>query len=137
MIAFMCSFSDVYFFTDCTPDLYVQLPYQVYYVNPGDQRCVVCNSTVFNEQRGAEAFVSFVHRESSELACPGVPGCVVTPGEDTLCFNEGIPESSFGDYLCRHSIIINSPCEVPFTIAKAGQSLSQYLLCLYLLSSAG
>ena len=112
------------FFTDCTPDLYVQLPYQVYYANPGDQLCVVCNSTAISIQTGLEALVSFVIAGFNQPFCNKVPGCVIDSVQDQLCFNEGIPEGSFGSYICQHAIDLNSYCEVPFNITKASKHLS-------------
>ena len=109
------------FFTDCTPDLYVQLPYQVYYTNTGDQLCIVCNSTAISIQTKQEAFVSFVIAGSNQPFCGTVPGCDIDTRQDQLCFNEGVPKTSFGSYVCRHAIDINYMCEVPFNITKASK----------------
>ena len=130
MIVFY-TFFFLLFFIDCTPDLYVQLPYQVYYANPGDQLCVVCNSTVISMQTMMEGFVSFVKAGSSQPFCSSVPGCVIDTVNDQLCFMEGVPESSFGSYVCRHSIDLSNSCEVPFNISKAGKPL--LLLFLYIM----
>ena len=108
-------------FQDCTPSLYDQLPYQVYYANPGDHFCVVCNSTAISIQTMQEAFVSFVKAGTNMPACSYVPGCIVDTVADELCFTQGIPETSFGSYICRHAIDINNLCKVPFNITKAGK----------------
>ena len=120
MIAFSV-FSFLLFFTDCTPDLYVQLPYQVYYTNPGDQLCIVCSSTAISIQTKEEAFVTFVIAGSNQPFCNTVPGCYIDGRQDRLCFNEGVPTTSFGSYVCRHYIDINSACDIPFNITKASK----------------
>ena len=119
------------FFIDCTADLYVQLPDQVYYVNPGDQLCIVCNSTAISNQTMEEALISFEKVGSNQPVCSSVPGCIIDTTEDQLCFMEGIPETSFGSYICQHAINLNNSCEVPFNITKAGKLLlTSYLHCL-------